>query len=222
MKTTSKEPKALTNLLARPEATEAILLFPGIGGHPWALQPMMSALETDREIFAVDWSSSSLSTILQELPDHLAGRPVCLVGFSLGVQIARAQLKLLSNLDVRVSSFLAIDGACSASFYDRAKRLLLSRREKRRSRRLKGVERYLAVRRSLGWRHAAFGVGYKIDVPCGVVSTRLETRSMVEKDWRQQCKGDLKLRFLDSDHLKLVQSPIPRSLVEAVRSLDVI
>ena len=223
MKTTSKEPKVLTNLLARPEATEAILLFPGVGGHSWAFQPMMSALQTDRDIFALDWNSSpSFSTILHELSNHLAGRPVCVVGFSLGVQIAKAQLKVLSNLDVRVSGFLALDGYCSVSPLDRAKYLLRSRREKRRARRFKEVDRYLAHRSSIGWRHAAFATGSKIDVPCGVVSTRLETRSMVEKQWRKQCRGDLELRFLDCHHLKLVQSPIPRSLVEAVRSLDII
>jgi hypothetical protein len=45
---------------------------------------------------------------------------------------------------------------------------------------------------------------------------------MVEKEWQKQCRGDLELRFLKCDHLKLVQSPIPRSLVEAVRSLNMI
>ena len=224
MKTTSEEPKGITTLLvARPEATEAILLFPGLGGHPWAFQPMMSALETDREIFALDWNSSpSFSTVLHELSNHLAGRPVCVVGFSLGVLIAQAQLKALSNLDVRVSGFLALDGKCSASLLARAKYFLRSRRENRRARRFKDVDRYLAHRSSIGWRHAAFATASKIDVPCGVVSTRVKTRSMVEKLWRKQCRGDLELRFLDCDHLKLVQSPIPRSFVETVRSLNMI
>lgn len=223
MKPRSEQPQGISTLLARPEANEAILLFPGLGGHPWAFLPMMSALETDREIFAMDWnSSSSFSSVLQELPNHLADRPVCVIGFSLGVQIAKAQLKALSNLDVRVSGFLALDGMCSASLFRRAKYLLRSRREKRLARRLKDVDRYLAHRATIGWRHAAFATGSKIDVPCGVVSTLLETRSMVEKEWQKQCRGDLELRFLKCDHLKLVQSPIPRSLVEAVRSFNMI
>ena len=223
MKPISEESNAIIHLVPRPEATEAILLFPGVGGHSWAFQPMMSALQTDRDIFAVDWNSGrSLFEVLQDLPDHLAGRPVCVAGFSLGVKIALDQLKSLSNLDVRVSGFLAIDGGCVVSLSDRARYLVRSRREKRHARRLKGVDRYLAFRSSLGWRHAASATGVKIDVPCGVVSTRTGTRSKVEKQWRRHCRNDLKVRFVDCDHLKLVQSPIPRSLVEAVRSLDVI
>lgn len=218
-----EEPRRIINLVARPEATEAILLFPGIGGHPWAFQPLMSALQTERDIFAVDWNhNSSLPAILQDLPSHLAGRPVCVVGFSLGVRVAMKHLKSLSDLDVRVSGFLGIDGRCSASLLTRAKYLVRSMREKRYARRLQGVDRYLALRSSAGWRFSAATGSFKIDVPCGVVSTKIEERSMIENEWRKQCRADVKFRFLECDHLKIVQSPIPRSAVEAIRSFNMI
>ena len=95
-------------------------------------------------------------------------------------------------------------------------------REKRYARRLQGVDRYLALRSSAGWRFSAATGSFKIDVPCGVVSTKIEERSMIENEWRKQCRADVKFRFLECDHLKIVQSPIPRSAVEAIRSFNMI
>ena len=217
------EQPVVMNLVSKPDASEAMILFPGVGGHPWAFQPLMSALETDRETFAVDWNRQvSFSDVRQDLSVRLGGRPVCVVGFSMGVPIAIQQMRSLARMGVQVTSFLGIDGPCAPPVIERVKYLLRSRRARRRAGDLHGVARYLALHSSEGWWKSAVCRTPRIEVPCGVISTHVAARSLVERTWRRRCRGRFEIRFLDCAHLELVRSPIPRSLIEAVRSFQII